>query len=46
MFNPTPKSAQRPVKNFSILAKPLTQRYQPVTHTVEDCDLSDALGES
>jgi Dolichyl-phosphate-mannose-protein mannosyltransferase len=32
---PNPKSAQRPVKNFPILAKLLAERYQPVAHTVE-----------
>jgi hypothetical protein len=30
-----PKSAQRPVKNFPILAKLLAERYQPVAQTAE-----------
>jgi hypothetical protein len=30
-----PKTAQRRVKNFPILAKLLAQRYQPVAHTAE-----------
>jgi hypothetical protein len=41
-----PKSASRRMKNFPILAKLLAQRCQPVTHSAEPCDLSDALGES
>src|SRR5213080_3151329 len=32
---PDPKSAQYAVKNFPILAKILTERYQPVAHTAE-----------
>ena len=32
---PDPKSAHYPVKNFPILAKLLTERYQPVAHTAE-----------
>ena len=32
---PDRKSAQNPVKNFSILAKLLAERYQPVAHTAE-----------
>jgi 4-amino-4-deoxy-L-arabinose transferase-like glycosyltransferase len=32
---PDPKSAQYPLKNFPILAKLLSERYQPVAHTAE-----------
>jgi len=32
---PDPKSAHYPVQNFPILAKLLTERYQPVAHTAE-----------
>jgi len=32
---PDPKSAHYPVKNFPILAKLLTERYQPAAHTAE-----------
>jgi hypothetical protein len=33
--HPDPKSAYYPVKNFPILAKLLTERYQPVARTAE-----------
>jgi len=43
---PDSKSAQRPEKDFLILANLLAKGYLPVAHTAEDVILSDALADA